>query len=92
MELMGFDPGGKAGDGFEFAQQVGKSPAAIVALAELFDLLHQSLEGLLGLTDGRVRVVLALPFQTGIVLLQLLTEEVRQTVAGSVPQRLVGRT
>jgi len=87
MELTGIGPSGELGDTVEFSKKLANGLAGILALAEKFDLCHQPGQRIFGLADGHVRVVLALAFEAGVVLVQFLPEEVRQTLTGGIPER-----
>lgn len=87
MELTGIGPSGELGHAVEFLEELTNHLAGIFALAQHFDLPHQPGQRVFSLSDSYVRVVLALTLEAGVVLVQLLPEEVRQTLAGgAVPQ------
>lgn len=85
MELTGVCPGRKPGDAVELAEQFANHLAGIFALTELFDLRHEPTESVFSLRDGHVGVVFALTFETRVVLVKLLPEEVGKAVARHVP-------
>lgn len=82
MKLAGFGPGRELGDQVEFAKQLTHHLTRVITLAELFELLHDARERLLGLRDRTVGVVLALTFETLMMFEELLPEEIRETLAG----------
>jgi hypothetical protein len=86
MKLTGFRPGGQLGDEVELAEELTHHLTGIVALTQLFELRHDAREGLLGLSDGAVRVVLTLPLEALMMFEKLLAEEIRETLAGAASQ------
>jgi len=82
MELTGISPSGELGHTIEPSEKLADHLAGIFPLAEVFDLRHEAGQGIFSLTDGRVRVVFALALETGVMFVQLLPEEIRQTLAG----------
>lgn len=87
MELTGLGPNRKLGDEVELAKEFAYLLAGIITLAELFKLREDAVKCLLGLANGDVRVVLALPFETRMVLEKFLAVERRKALAGRSPQR-----
>ena len=87
MELTGVGPGRKPGDTIEFAEELANHLAGIFALADLLDLRHQPGKRVFGLRDRNLGVILALTLETGVVLVELLTEEVGETLAGHIPDQ-----
>jgi hypothetical protein len=90
MELTGVGPSGELGHAIEGSEEFANHLAGIFALAELLDLSHEPGQRIFGLSDGHLRVVLALALQTGVVFVQFLPEEVSQTLAGRIPEWHLG--
>jgi hypothetical protein len=87
MELTGIGPGREPGDTVEFAKELAYRLTRIFTLAQDFYLGHQPGERVFGLGNRHFRVVLALAFQTRVMFVQFLPEEVGETPARLVPQR-----
>jgi hypothetical protein len=83
-----FGPGGELRDEVNLAEELAHLLAGIFALAEHVQSAHDASESVFHLTDGDLRVVLALAFETTMVLEELLPKELRKTLAGSSAQRL----
>jgi hypothetical protein len=86
MNVLGFSPSGELGDKVELPEQLPHHLTGIVAPTEGVEVGHDPLDGVLGLRDGDIRVVLALTLQTPVMLEELFAEEVRQTLAGRPAQ------
>jgi hypothetical protein len=81
MELPGVGPGGKFGDKVELAEEFAHHLAGIITLTEIFELAHEACQRVLGLTNRHVGVVLALAFETRVMLLELATIEIGEATA-----------
>jgi hypothetical protein len=77
MKLIGLCPRGQLGDEIKLPEQFAHHLTGVIALAQLLELLHDAGERLFGLRDRAVRVVLALPFETLVMLEELFAKEVR---------------
>ena len=82
MELTGIGPHREFGDDVELAEELTHHLAGVVALAELLEPRHDARQRLFGLTDGHIRVVLALPLETGVMFEKFLSVEVREALTG----------
>jgi hypothetical protein len=67
-------------DGVEFLEQFRNDLICVFPLAEALNLLERTHQRLLGLADGDVRVVLALPFEALLMLEDFTSEEVGETL------------
>lgn len=82
MKGADFSPRGKVRHDVELAKQLAHHLTGIVATAELLELRHDARQRVLGLPDGRLRVILALLFEASGVFRELLAEELREALAG----------
>src|SRR5688572_17196518 len=81
MELTGIGPHGELRHEVELPQELSDHLTGVVALAELLQLAQDTGQGLFGLTDGHIGIVLPLALEAGVVLQKLLPIELRQTLA-----------
>ena len=82
MELTGVGPHGELRHEVELPQELSDHLAGVVALTELFQLTQDASQGIFGLTDGHIGIVLPLALEAGVVLQELLPVELRQTLTG----------
>ena len=87
MELTGLGPNRKLGNQVELTQEFADHLAGVIALAELFKLRKDPIERFFGLADGDVRVVLALAFETRVMLQEFFPVKGRKALARRTPQR-----
>jgi hypothetical protein len=81
MELPGVCPGGEFGDKVELTEKFTHHLTGVVSLTEILELRHEPRQGVFRLANRDVRVVLALAFEAGVVLLQLTPIEIGETTA-----------
>ena len=78
MQFGGVGPGGETGETVELSQETAHQLVGPVLLAQRFDAGQDSRDGGVGLGDGALRVILALPRESLTMLEKFLTVEVGQ--------------
>ena len=84
MKLPGIGPAGQAGHDVELSKQPAHELIGVVLRAEMFELIQDSRDRGVGLGDGALGVVLALPREALAVPEKLLPVEVGQYVTGAL--------
>jgi hypothetical protein len=87
MEGFRLGPSRKLGDGVYLSQEAADDFTRIISLAQSVNLRHRAGQGVFRLRDGDLGVVLALLFETVMMLEKLLAEEFREAVTGRTAQR-----
>lgn len=80
MELTGVGPHGELRHEVEFPQELSYHLAGVVTLTELFQLAQDAGQGIFGLTDGHIGIVLPLALEAGVMFQELLPIELGQTL------------
>jgi hypothetical protein len=81
MELIGVGPGGKLGDKVELSKELAHHLTGVVSLTQRIEPVDDARNGVLGLRDRGVRVVLTLAFQALLMFEELFAKEVGETLA-----------
>lgn len=87
VKLLGIGPGRKPGDDIESTQEITHHLAGVFPLAELLELPEDAREGVLGLGERMLGVVLPLSLETPMMLEKFLAEEIRKALTGRPVQR-----
>jgi hypothetical protein len=81
MELIGVGPGGELGDKVELSKELTHHLTGVVPLTQRVEPVDDARNGILGLRDCGVRVVLTLAFQTLLMFEKFFAKEVGETLA-----------
>jgi len=76
VEFVGFGPGGELGDKVELSEELAHHLTGIIALTQHFQPVDDARNGVFGLGNRRVRVVLALALETLLMLEKLFAVEI----------------
>jgi hypothetical protein len=87
MKRTRFSPGGQSSDQIEFLQDLRDHLAGVLPSAEHVQVRDDPLQSAFSLTDGAIRIVLALPLEAPMVLEEFLPKELGKTVASRTAER-----
>ena len=80
MEFVEFSPGGELGDKVELSKELAHHLTGIVSLTQDFQTFDDAGDGVLGLGDCRVGVILALAFQALLMFQEFFPVEVGEAL------------
>jgi len=80
VKCLRFGPSRKVCDGVYLSKKLTDDFTRVITLAQSLDLFHRAREGVFGLRNRRVRVVLALPLEAVMMFQEFFAEELREAL------------